>query len=325
VLIQQREVTENPLLEGLDPLLRRVYASRDIRVPEQLLLDISVLLPPQSLKGIGQAVDLLYSMLKSQGRILIVSDFDADGATSCALAIRALSGMGFLHVDYIVPDRFAYGYGLSPAIVAMASERAPDLIITVDNGISSHEGVKAAHEFGIKVLITDHHLPGAHLPEADAIVNPNQPDCQFASKALAGVGVVFYLMLALRAQLRLVAFERGQAFFLHRRAALFWIDRRCHANVSQKSGGDLLLDAGLVGFPAKTSEHGFFVDVVAHIVRATVEAHRLLLFGQLQDVFFADRFQIAHAQDGLGVSDRHHDAVGKRAEIHVLDTHTGAA
>ena len=210
MLIQQREVTENPLLEGLDPLLRRVYASRDIRVPEQLLLDISVLLPPQSLKGIGQAVDLLYSMLKSQGRILIVSDFDADGATSCALAIRALSGMGFLHVDYIVPDRFAYGYGLSPAIVAMANERAPDLIITVDNGISSHEGVKTAHEFGIKVLITDHHLPGAHLPEADAIVNPNQPDCQFVSKALAGVGVVFYLMLALRAQLRLVGWFETQ-------------------------------------------------------------------------------------------------------------------
>ncbi len=210
MLIQQREVTETPLLEGLDPLLRRLYAARDIRAPEQLLLDTSVLLPPQSLKGIDQAVDLLHSVLESHGRILIVSDFDADGATSCALAMRALSGMGFLHVDYIVPDRFAYGYGLSPAIVAMALERAPDLIITVDNGISSHEGVIAAHNAGIKVLITDHHLPGAQLPEADAIVNPNQPHCQFASKALAGVGVVFYLMLALRARLRFVGWFEAQ-------------------------------------------------------------------------------------------------------------------
>jgi len=210
VLIKQREVAQTPLLEGLDPLLRRLYAARDIQAPEQLLLDTSALLPPQSLKGIDQAVDLLYSLLQRQGRILIVSDFDADGATSCALAFRALTSMGFLHVDYIVPDRFAYGYGLSPAIVAMACERSPDLIITVDNGISSHEGVIAAHQSGIKVLITDHHLPGADLPEADAIVNPNQPDCQFVSKALAGVGVVFYLMLALRAKLRLVGWFETQ-------------------------------------------------------------------------------------------------------------------
>lgn len=212
MLIQQRKVPLSPLLEGLDPLMRRLYAARDVYDPEHLLLETAVLLPPQSLKGIDQAVDLLWSMLQQQAKILIVSDFDADGATSCALAMRALSALGFRHVDYIVPDRFVFGYGLSPAIVAMAYERLPDLIITVDNGISSHEGVLAAHKLGIKVLITDHHLPGSDLPDADAIVNPNQAGCQFASKALAGVGVVFYLMLALRARLRLVGWFEKQQF-----------------------------------------------------------------------------------------------------------------
>lgn len=202
MLIQRRPIPEVPALSGLAPLLARLYAARQIQHPSELSLDVASLLPPSQLKGITQAVDLLLEVLQVQGRILIVSDFDADGATSCALVIRALQSMGFRYLDYIVPDRFAYGYGLSPAIVAMACERDPALIITVDNGISSHEGVQAAREAGIKVLITDHHLPGADLPAADAIVNPNQPGCPFPSKALAGVGVVFYLMLALRARLR---------------------------------------------------------------------------------------------------------------------------
>jgi single-stranded-DNA-specific exonuclease len=195
-------VPEVPALEGLTPLLAKLYAARHIQHPSELSLDTASLLPPSLLKGITESVDLLIQMLQIQGRILIVSDFDADGATSCALVIRALRSMGFQYLDYIVPDRFAYGYGLSPEIVNMARARHPDLIITVDNGISSHEGVQAARDAGIKVLITDHHLPGADLPAADAIVNPNQPGCSFPSKALAGVGVVFYLMLALRSRLR---------------------------------------------------------------------------------------------------------------------------
>jgi len=202
VLIQQRSVPETPGLIGIDPLLARLYAARSINERAQLDLATSALLPPSGLRGIDQAVVLLWEVLQRQGRILVVSDFDTDGATSCALVLRALKSMGFQSLDYIVPDRFAYGYGLSPAIVAMAHTRKPDLIITVDNGISSHEGVLAAQDLGIKVLITDHHLPGADLPAADAIVNPNQTACKFASKALAGVGVVFYLMLALRAHLR---------------------------------------------------------------------------------------------------------------------------
>lgn len=203
MLIQQRTVPTTPGLSGLDPLLARLYAARHIDDRAQLDLATSAMLPPSGLQGIDQAVDLLWTMLQQQARILVVSDFDADGATSCALVLRALTSMGFQSLDYIVPDRFTYGYGLSPAIVAMAHTRQPDLIITVDNGISSHEGVLAARELGIKVLITDHHLPSAELPDADAIVNPNQSNCRFASKALAGVGVVFYLMLALRAHLRL--------------------------------------------------------------------------------------------------------------------------
>ena len=202
MLIQRRTVPQVSDLQGLSPLLAKLYAARDVRHLSDLSLDTAALIPPSLLKGIDQAVDLLLQTLHEQGRVLVVSDFDADGATSCALAIRALKAMGFRSLDYIVPDRFTYGYGLSPAIVALAQSRAPQLIITVDNGISSLEGVQAARAAGIKVLITDHHLPGAELPQADAIVNPNQPDCPFPSKSLAGVGVVFYLMLALRARLR---------------------------------------------------------------------------------------------------------------------------
>ena len=150
--------------------------------------------------GTATAVDLLVAALDHQRRVLIVSDFDADGATSCALAISALLGFGFRHVDYIVPNRFDFGYGLTPKIVDdLAKEKEPDLIITVDNGISSVAGVQAAKQIGSQVLITDHHLAPETLPEADVIVNPNQQGCSFKSKAIAGVGVIFYVMLALRA------------------------------------------------------------------------------------------------------------------------------
>lgn len=184
------------------PLLQRILAARQVLTDADLSLDFQHLLPPQQLLGIDTAVALLAAQLPAQRRLLIISDFDADGATSCVLAIRALRAMGFRHVDYIVPNRFEYGYGLTPEIVQLARGKAPDLLITVDNGISSIEGVAAAKALGMQVIITDHHLPGRELPAADAIVNPNQTGCAFPSKSLAGVGVVFYVMAALRGALR---------------------------------------------------------------------------------------------------------------------------
>lgn len=202
VIHRRRTDHQLHLTDDLHPLVRRILRQRDISSTDQLDLSLAKLLSPADLLGIGRAVELLAGHLKRQSRVLIVSDFDADGATSCALGIRALRAMGFEHLDYIVPNRFEYGYGLTPEIVQLAALKSPDLIITVDNGISSLAGVDAAHSEGIEVLITDHHLPGERLPDAEAIVNPNQPGCQFASKSLAGVGVIFYLMLALRARLR---------------------------------------------------------------------------------------------------------------------------
>jgi single-stranded-DNA-specific exonuclease len=190
------------LLPGLHPVLRRVYLARGVTDAGELELTLERLLPPARLKGIGDAVELLADALHNRKRILIVADFDADGATACAVALRALRALGAAHVDYLVPNRFEFGYGLTPEIVQLAKPRAPDLLITVDNGISSIEGVRAARAAGMRVLVTDHHLPGDKLPPADAIVNPNQPDDDFPSKALAGVGVIFYVMLALRTHLR---------------------------------------------------------------------------------------------------------------------------
>jgi len=171
----------------LHPVLRRVYAARGLRSSEELKLTLERLAPVGSLGGAEAAAQLL--IRHRQGRVLVVGDFDADGATSTALMLRALRGFGFSAVDFLVPNRFEYGYGLTPEIVAVAAERAPTLIITVDNGISSHAGVLAARSRGIDVLITDHHLPAAQLPDANAIVNPNVPGNGYASGALAGVGV----------------------------------------------------------------------------------------------------------------------------------------
>lgn len=189
-------------LGELHPVLRRIYQVRQIQDPRQLDYSLQQLLPFTALKGIGAAVDLLTDALHQQQRLLIIGDFDADGATSVALAMRGLKRFGFNSVDYLVPNRFEFGYGLTPEIVAIAAQRQPDLIVTVDNGISSIDGVAAAKQHGIKVLVTDHHLPGEVLPAADAIVNPNQQGDAFPSKALAGVGVMFYVLLALRAALR---------------------------------------------------------------------------------------------------------------------------
>lgn len=187
---------------GLDPLLARIYNARGVSTPESLERSLKYLLPYQTLSNIDAAVDLLESMMVEQKRILIIGDFDADGATSSALAVQALREFGAQQVGYMIPNRFKEGYGLSPAIVDKAAEKKPDLIITVDNGISSIEGVDKAKSLGIRVLITDHHLPGPELPHADVIVNPNLPGDEFPSKNLAGVGVIFYLMLALRNRLR---------------------------------------------------------------------------------------------------------------------------
>src|SRR4051812_7015552 len=185
---------------GMHPLLAKIYAARSIRSAAELAYTPAGLLPP-TLKGAEQAAVLLADAIQSGKRLLIVADYDADGATACAVGIRALRAFG-AHAEYLVPDRFKLGYGLSPELVELAAERRPDLLITVDNGIASVEGVARARQLGIATLITDHHLPGPELPAAACIVNPNQPACAFPSKALAGVGVMFYVMLALRAELR---------------------------------------------------------------------------------------------------------------------------
>ena len=195
----------------VSPLLRRIYAHRAIRRSEELEHSLNHLPDPATLSGMDAAVDLLVWALRHQRRIVVVADYDADGATSCALAVRALRAMGADEVRYVVPNRFEYGYGLTPESVELAAQQQPDVLLTVDNGISSVEGVAAAQQRGWKVLITDHHLPGIPLPAADAIVNPNLPADAFPSRHLAGVGVIFYVLLALRSRLRADAWfaERG--------------------------------------------------------------------------------------------------------------------
>ena len=191
-----------PLPDTIDPILQRIYQHRGISCATELERDIAKLHPVAQLLGIDKAVSCLATALTQQQRILIIGDFDADGATSSALMMRALLSFGHKYVNYLVPNRFDYGYGLTPEIVDVAMQSKPDLIITVDNGISSIEGVAKAKQHGVCVVITDHHLPGEVLPAADAIVNPNQTGCLFPSKCLAGVGVAFYVMLALRRHLR---------------------------------------------------------------------------------------------------------------------------
>ncbi|RLM19022.1 single-stranded-DNA-specific exonuclease RecJ [Brenneria alni] len=187
------------------PLLRRLYAQRGIKAAQELERSLRGLLDYRLLNGIDRAVDFLQQALADQRHIVIVGDFDADGATSTALTVLALRSMGGVNVRYLVPNRFEDGYGLSPEVVAQAAALGAEVIVTVDNGISSHAGVDDAHRRGIAVLITDHHLPGETLPAADAMINPNLRDCAFPSKSLAGVGVAFYLMMALFVRLR----ERG--------------------------------------------------------------------------------------------------------------------
>ncbi|WP_108124588.1 single-stranded-DNA-specific exonuclease RecJ [Saccharospirillum mangrovi] len=225
-------ITERPVAAGPavhdHALLDRLYRARGVKQPVELDSQLKHLLPWQSLKGIDAAVDLLQQALQQKWRVLIVGDYDVDGATSTTLAVEALSAFG-LNVDFLLPNRFEYGYGLSPEIVQLALQQAPNLIITVDNGIASLDGVAAAKAAGVRVLVTDHHLPGAQLPDADAILNPNQPGCDFASKAACGCTVMFYLLIAWRARLRESGwFEQG-----HREPQLAdWLDLVALATVA---------------------------------------------------------------------------------------------
>ncbi len=187
---------------GVHPLLSRLFAARGIQSPEELDDGLAKLLPPQTLKGTEAAANLLADAIAAQKRLCIVADYDCDGATACAVGLRGLRMLGAQHVSYIVPDRVVDGYGLTAPIAQRVQQAGADVLITVDNGIASMEGVAQAQALGLQVLVTDHHLPAATLPSADVIVNPNQPGCSFESKALAGVGVMFYVLLALRAELR---------------------------------------------------------------------------------------------------------------------------
>lgn len=201
--LRRREADETAELPAdLPPLLRRLYASRGVRSARELERSVKGMLPWQQLTGIDNAVEILYNAFREGIRIIVVGDFDADGATSTAVSVLGMRALGCDNISYLVPNRFEDGYGLSPEVVDQAKARGAQLIVTVDNGISSHAGVAHAKTLGIPVIVTDHHLPGDTLPDAEAIINPNLRDCEFPSKSLAGVGVAFYLMLALRTFLR---------------------------------------------------------------------------------------------------------------------------
>ena len=200
---------------GVHPLLARLYAARGVLAMEELDDGLARLLPPAGMKGLPEAAVLLADSIAASKKLCIVADYDCDGATACAVALRGLRLLGAQHVDYLVPDRVIDGYGLTPPIAQRVKERGADLLITVDNGIASVAGVAAANALGLQVLVTDHHLPGPQLPDAAVIVNPNQPGCGFESKAIAGVGVMFYVLLALRSELR----QRG-AFGQHNQPKL---------------------------------------------------------------------------------------------------------
>jgi single-stranded-DNA-specific exonuclease len=187
---------------GVHPLLARLYAARGVSSKEELDDGLARLLPPTTMKGAAEAAVMLADAIRSDRKLCIVADYDCDGATACAVGMRGLRMLGARHVSYLVPDRVVDGYGLTPPIARRVKQTGADVLITVDNGIASVEGVQIANELGLQVLVSDHHLPGPELPEAQVIVNPNQPGCGFESKALAGVGVMFYVLLALRAELR---------------------------------------------------------------------------------------------------------------------------
>ncbi len=203
--IKQRQFDEKAVSElvsaGVNPLLARLYAARGVLAKSELETSLSQIIPPEQLTNSGEMAKLLADAIAQNKKLLVIGDYDVDGATATAVAVKGLRSMG-ANVDFLVPNRFEYGYGLTPEIVALAATLKPDILITVDNGIASVDGVAAANLLGLQVLITDHHLPGDSTPAAACIVNPNQHGCNFPSKNLAGVGVIFYVLLALRAELR---------------------------------------------------------------------------------------------------------------------------
>lgn len=206
-IVQRKVSTEAAQLlqtAGVSPLMSRLFAARGVSDISQISANLNQLLPPQSMTNNQRMAKLLADAIQANKRLLVIGDYDADGATATAVAVKGLRAFG-ANVDFLVPNRFEYGYGLTPEIVALAALQQPDVIVTVDNGIASVDGVEAANALGIQVLITDHHLPGLETPRAACIINPNQQGCTFASKHLAGVGVMFYGLLGLRAELR----ERG--------------------------------------------------------------------------------------------------------------------
>ncbi len=204
-IVKQREIPTEiaARLEqaGMSPLMARLLAARGVTDVRHVDTSLVNLLPPDTLMNSHKMATLLLEAIRADKSILVIGDYDADGATATAVAVKGLRAFG-ARVDFLVPNRFEYGYGLTPEIVALASLQQPDLIMTVDNGIASVDGVAAANAMGIQVLVTDHHLPGDRTPQATCIVNPNQHGCPFASKNLAGVGVIFYVLLALRAEMR---------------------------------------------------------------------------------------------------------------------------
>ena len=196
-----RKVVDDLTAQGINPLMARLYAARGAVGKQDLASSLSEIIPPEQLTNASAMAKLLANGIAANKKILVVGDYDADGATATAVAVKGLKSMG-ANVDFLVPNRFEYGYGLTPEIVALAATLKPDILITVDNGIASVDGVAAANLLGLQVLITDHHLPAETTPAAACIVNPNQRGCTFKSKNLAGVGVMFYVLLTLRAELR---------------------------------------------------------------------------------------------------------------------------
>ncbi len=245
-IVRRPKVDDSHLPSHLSPILKQVYASRGCTV-DDCELALANLLRPDTLKDVDRAAAIIADAMAKQQSILIVGDFDADGATSTSVCLLALRMMGAANMDYLIPNRFDYGYGLSPEIVQVAQQKGAELLITVDNGISSIEGVAAAKALGMQVVITDHHLPGNSVPEADAIVNPNQLGCGFASKAIAGVGVAFYLMSALRAELRSRGWYQAQGIQEPNLATLLDIVALGTVAdvVSLDTNNRILVDAGL--------------------------------------------------------------------------------
>jgi single-stranded-DNA-specific exonuclease len=209
-IIPRPKIRKKSYLNQLEPILVDIFLTRGVNSDEELKRGLVDLPSPDLLLGMESMLDHLVEVLQKQARLCIVADFDADGATSCCVAMLGLKMLGATQVNYVVPNRFEYGYGLTPEIVELVQQQHADYILTVDNGISSHDGVKAAHNAGMLVLVTDHHLPGETLPDAAAIVNPNQPNDEFPSKIIAGVGVIFYVLMALRARLRKINWFKDQ-------------------------------------------------------------------------------------------------------------------